>query len=181
MLKKSSKFLETSRLLLEKPKEGQADIIAPLVMDPMVMRYIGNGKTQDREGILKTITTHTQHWGTFGFGFFNIFEKESHEFIGRGGLIHLGLQHDNPEVEVGFILHQRFWGKGYATEIAKALLKWGFENLQLDSIIGVTYKENIASQKVLKKVGMHFRGEEIYPGTDFNSYFFSIDQDSAVC
>ncbi|NGX47472.1 MAG: hypothetical protein K1000chlam3_00846 [Chlamydiae bacterium] len=181
MLKKSNKFLETSRLLLEEPKEENIDMTALLFADPMVMRYIRNGKTLECEEAYKTFLKNQKHWETFGFGNVDVFEKKSDEHIGRGCLVHPAYQHDYPDVEVGYLLHQKFWGKGFATEIARALLKWGFENLQLDTIIGVTCKENIVSQKILKKVGMRFRGEEIYPGTDFKSYFFSVDQDSAVC
>jgi ribosomal-protein-alanine N-acetyltransferase len=172
MLKKPKIQLETPRLFLERPHEGQIDMVAPLLADPLVMRYIGKGMTRTRNEVLECIRRNQKHWETCGFGFFNIFEKKSGEFMGRGGLVHLAHQLNNPEIEIGYMFHQKFWGKGYATEFAKTFLDWGFKELGFKSIVGVTWKENIASQNVLKKAGMHFRGEEIYPGIDFLMHFF---------
>ncbi len=167
--------IETSRLILEKPRAEELPFLAELFADPMVMRYIGNGLPRTTEEAAKSIETNQKHWDAFGFGFWSIFEKGSKEFIGRGGLIHLGFQHEHPEIELGYTLHQKFWGKGYATEIAQSLVKWAKENLKEDHLLGVCYKQNLASQKVLKKIGMQFDREEVYPRTDFKSLFFRLD------
>jgi RimJ/RimL family protein N-acetyltransferase len=142
----------------------------------MVMRYIGMGITRNREDALKAIDTNMKHWEKFGFGFFSIFLKKTHEFVGRGGVIHLAFQDENPEVEIGYLLNQKFWGQGYATEFAKCVLDWAMKNIDVDHFVGVTYKENIASQNVLKKIGLHFDREDIYPRTNFKSLFFRINK-----
>lgn len=168
-------FLETPRLILAKPQVAHFEFAVALFADPSVMRYIGMGLSRNREEASRSIQTNDNHWQKFGFGFCTVFLKETKEFIGRGGLIHLAFQDENPEIEVGYLLHQKFWGHGYATEIAKSVLEWGKKHIDVDHFLGVTYKENIASQHVLKKVGMHFDREDIYPRTNFKSLFFRLD------
>ncbi len=165
-------MIETERLILKKPFEGEIDLVAPLQADPVVMRFIGTGNPRSLVQVQEGLEKNLAHWKAFGHGFWNVFEKTSEEFVGRAGLVHLGYNHQSTEIEVGYHLHQKFWGKGYATELTIALLKWGFQNLDNDYFIGATYKENIASQKVMQKAGMFFEKEDIYPGTDFLSLFY---------
>ncbi|NGX38001.1 MAG: hypothetical protein K1000chlam2_01170 [Chlamydiae bacterium] len=167
-------MIETARLSIKKPEGEQIDFVAPLFANPNVMRHIGSGVTRNRDESLKAIQNNTKHWETFGFGFFNVFEKETGFFVGRAGLFHLAFQHDNPEVEMGFILNEQFWGKGYGTEIAKALFEWGAENLEVDHILAVTYKENTASRNVLEKIGMQFDHEGQYPNVVQKVLYFSV-------
>jgi RimJ/RimL family protein N-acetyltransferase len=71
--------------------------------------------------------------------------------MGRCGLQWLP---DTEEVEVDYILGRAFWGRGFATEAARASLRYGFEELELERVIGISHIENIASQRVLEKLGM---------------------------
>ena len=165
-------MIETKRLILKEPFEGEVDLVAPLQADPMVMRYIWKGTPRSLSDVQGALKRNLVHWEAFGYGFWNVFEKDSGEFVGRAGLLHLAYNPESPDIEVGYHLHQKFWGKGYATEFANALLAWGFEHIDTDHFVGVTWKENTASQNVLKKVGMEFDRELIYPGTDFNSNLY---------
>lgn len=169
-------MIQTSRLILKEPFEGEVDLIAPLQADARVMRFIGMGGARTREQVENSLEKNFAHWKAFGHGFWNVFEKESGEFIGRAGLLHLAYQHNHPEIEVGYLLHEKFWGKGYATELCIVLLDWGFTHLDVDHLIGVAYKENVASQNVMKKAGMKFDREDIYPRTNFMSLFYKIER-----
>jgi RimJ/RimL family protein N-acetyltransferase len=169
------KILTTPRLKLLKEIQNEEELLLPFFADPIVNRFIGEGKLKTPEQVPEILKKHKKHWDAFGHGFLTILDKNTGEFMGRCGLVHLALQHDNPEVEVGYLLYEKFWGKGYATEIARELLRWGFEELGLPSIIGVTRKENKASQNVLKKVGMRPLREDIYPGTKVVCDYFKVD------
>ena len=77
------------------------------------------------------------------------------------GLCGLKFIDDLKEVDIGYRFHRKYWGSGYATESAAACLKHGFEKLSLKKIIGRAMKENIASIKVMEKIGMKFEREEL--------------------
>ena len=77
---------------------------------------------------------------------------------------HDGLFYWKDEVEVDFILGSQFWGQGFATEAGQASLKYGFENLDLDIIVGIVHSDNIASQRVLEKIGMRLMEEKEFFG-----------------
>jgi ribosomal-protein-alanine N-acetyltransferase len=81
--------------------------------------------------------------------------RSSDEVIGVTGLTHLD---DGPEVEVGYRFLNRCWGRGYATEAARASIAYGFSELGLDRIVAVTLPKNIASRRVMEKCGMSFVG-----------------------
>jgi ribosomal-protein-alanine N-acetyltransferase len=91
----------------------------------------------------------------------------------KGGLIGWnGLQYlpETEEVEVGFLLSRAHWGKGLATEGAAASLGYGFERLELESIVGIVHPENAASQRVLEKLGMSRQGAAEYFGMEVYRY-----------
>jgi ribosomal-protein-alanine N-acetyltransferase len=71
---------------------------------------------------------------------------------------------ETDEVEVDFILGTKFWGQGFATEAGQASLQYGFENLDIDIIVGIVHTDNAASQRVLEKIGMRFMEAKAYFG-----------------
>ncbi len=76
-------------------------------------------------------------------------------------------------IEIGYRLHQDFWGLGYATEMSRVLIEYGFDALKLDQIVGITLEENVASQNVLKKIGLRYvRNDRFY---EKDVMFFQID------
>lgn len=178
---KNKVFLETPRVRLCYPEEGDIEVIQELCSDPNVMRYIGNGKTRSLEETQKFFALNNNHIKQFGHGLMTVRHKQTEEFVGRAGIFHLAFQFDHPEIEMGYILSPKFWGQGYATEIATYLVEWAKENLTVPYLLGVTYQENTASQKVLKKVGMEFFREDIYPKTTHKSLFFKLDLHPSVC
>jgi ribosomal-protein-alanine N-acetyltransferase len=99
-----------------------------------------------------------KHQANHGFSSGDIFEKETDTFVGRGGLIYLEMKDDQPDVEIGYILHKQFWGKGYATELARTFLDWGFNNLPVERILASVLPENKNSRHVVEKIGMNYIG-----------------------
>jgi len=171
-------FLQTKRLKVHRPTREDLENYLKLFSDPEVMRYIGNGQTRNLENTKSYLDKAIHHWEKHGFGLGPIFEKETGEFVGDAGLVHLGLDDRNAEIELGYRLKKKFWGKGYATEIARAWIAWGFDHLPLKEIIASVYEENESSRHVLEKVGMSFYKVDIYPGTESQSLFFRILRES---
>lgn len=127
------------------------DDILALRSDPEIMRSAGEGKPR---------TTSQVHQQKHGMRFYSVFQKDHHNFVRQAGLFHLGYDDIQSEIELAYRFHKKFWGKGYATKAAIALVKWGFEHLKLDKIIGAAYPDNISSQNVLKKAGFELQDQK---------------------
>ncbi|MBC7879419.1 MAG: GNAT family N-acetyltransferase [Anaerolineales bacterium] len=93
-----------------------------------------------------------------GFGLWATIYKETGEFIGRCGLLQWTIE-ERPEVEVTYMLSKKYWGQGLGTEIAQALMQYGFEQLKLPRLICCIDKENQASINVATNLGMIFEKE----------------------
>src|SRR5690606_24087857 len=87
-----------------------------------------------------------------GFGRMAVISKETDAFLGFCGL----KRHPDDFVDLGFRFFRKYWDKGYATESSKAIIKHGFNELNLEEIIGRVSNQNMASIRVLRKVGMEF-------------------------
>ena len=98
-----------------------------------------------------------------GFCRWQVVEKSSGEIVGSCGF---GRVAETNEIELGYLLRRKSWGRGFATETAESTLAYGFNNLDFREIIALTDLENIASQKVLEKIGFTKRGIEIYDGEE---------------
>lgn len=162
-------ILETQRLIVKPTSYENLDQVYTLFADPEVMRYVGRG-VKTREETLDYLKKFINHYEKHGFGFGDVYEKESGLFVGRAGLIFLELKDDQPDIEVGYALHKKFWKKGYATELAKAFLDWGFKHLPVNKLVAVIRPENEESRRVLEKSGMHYVGRENCYGTQVAKY-----------
>lgn len=102
-----------------------------------------------------------QHYEKFGYAPYAVEIKDTHEFIGFFGLNHPPFEILNfqpkgfPIVEIGWRLSSKHWGKGYATEAAKAVLHYAFTELNLSEIISFTVVANTKSRRVMEKIGLH--------------------------
>jgi ribosomal-protein-alanine N-acetyltransferase len=149
-------FLETERLSLRVPTLEDYDAIHELVTDLDVMEFIGDGSPSLPDVTAEKLKRDIAHHGKHHFGFNMVYEKATGHFVGQAGLFHLEYNDAQPNVEIGYRLHKAFWRKGYATELAGGMVKWGFSNLPLDRLIAVIDPRNMNSQAVVKKVGMEF-------------------------
>lgn len=147
-------FLETKRLLLKRSEPSELQDWILLRQDPAVMKYIGDVKTKEEiENFFFDVVVpyHKKH----GLGFCSVFEKETGYFIGQAGLFHIDYDDTQEDIEVAYRFREKFWGKGYATELANALIKFGFSNLPVKKLVGFAWLGNTASSQVLQKAGMH--------------------------
>jgi RimJ/RimL family protein N-acetyltransferase len=152
------KELETARLLLRPWREEDLDAYARICADPEVMRYMSGTMTRDQAA--QQLERWIRHWEERGFGLWAVEEKATRVFIGRIGLLyHDDWPEDEHKTEVGWLLDRSYWGRGLATEGALASLRYGFEDLGLERIISITKPANLASRRVMEKVGLTYRGE----------------------
>ena len=162
--------IETARLRLRIPHIKDTAALHSLWHDPEVTKYIPIILYNTEEEIRDFLTRVKQRWGERGFGMLTVTAKENDEMIGYCGLQYLN---DGTEVEVYYGFSRDSWDQGFATEAAKAVLRFGFEEVGLEAIAGVTQPGNTASQKVLEKIGLkkHSENRKFY---DTECAYFNI-------
>ena len=166
-------ILETTRLLLRPVTSADLDGFAAMNADPDVMRYIGEGKPQTREQTHLCIYTILEHWEQHGFGLYTIVDKVTRAYIGFCGLQYLD---NTSEIEIGYRLAQQFWGTGLATEAAKASLRQGFDEFGLNRIVAVVQPGNLASQRVVEKIGLRYVKDARFYKTDVKYYAITREE-----
>ena len=151
-------ILETKRLILKQPTLSDFDDLLQLRTDPKVMQYIGTGDIQTENQVKEFIENSKHYFDDYGLGFYSVFEKETNDFIGQAGLFHLGFNFNQPDIELAYRLHIKHWKKGYATELATALIEYGFNKLSLPKIVAMVHPKNDRSRRVMEKAGMLYHG-----------------------
>lgn len=145
------KILETSRLYFKRFSAEDAAEMYRLNLDPEVVRYTGDRAFASIDEA-KTFIQNYDHYDRYGYGRWSIFLKSNKQYLGWCGLKY----HDEGYVDIGFRFHKAHWGKGYATESAQAALSLGFNVLGLKEIVGRVAEDNLASIRVLEKLGMEY-------------------------
>jgi len=146
--------MQTERLILRPFTLDDAEEYFPLVSHPDILRYTGEtpvSSLDDARHIL--FTRPLQDYATYGFGRMACIEKATGKLIGFSGLKFL---EDLKEVDVGYRFLPHYWGKGFATESAIALIEDGTREHNIERIIGLVESENNGSINVLKKLGLKF-------------------------
>ncbi|MCC3439065.1 MAG: N-acetyltransferase [Oscillatoriales cyanobacterium] len=148
-----SRQIETPRLYLRQFTPDDLDELYRIYSDAEVMKYLSEG-VRNKEETAADLFQIIGDWEKHGFGLWAVVNKQNNQLIGDGGLRFLG---KTPEVEVGYVLAKAYWGKGLASEVAAATLKYGFEVLKLDKVVAVADTENRSSRRVMEKVGMKYQ------------------------
>jgi RimJ/RimL family protein N-acetyltransferase len=142
---------ETARLILRPPVAEDLDGWAELMADPVAARYIGGVMT--RAQAWRAMATMTGSWTLNGFGMFSVIEKDTGLWVGRVGP---WMPEGWPGTEVGWGLHPRAWGKGYAVEAAEAAIDFAVDELGWTRIVHCIDPDNEGSRKVAERVGSRF-------------------------
>jgi RimJ/RimL family protein N-acetyltransferase len=155
-------ILETHRLMLREFTLDDAQIFYKLNLNPNVIKYTGNSAFKDIDEAKRFLENYSDYKDN-GFGRWAVLNKSTDEFLGW-----CGLKYDKylDETDIGFRFFENFWNQGFATESAKACIDYGFEKLQLTTIIGRAMKENAASIKVLEKIGLHYAKDFDFDGQE---------------
>ncbi len=148
-------FLETDRLALRRLTAGDVDHLVELDSDPAVMRFLSGGAPTPRDVIEHEILPRflRSYERYDGYGVWAAIEKSTGVFLGwfsfrppAGG--------GPDEAALGYRLRQSAWGKGYATEGVRALIRKGFTELGVQRVSATTYQDNLASRRVMEKAGL---------------------------
>lgn len=145
--------IETERLLLRMFRAEDSETIYKLFNDADVQKHLSPANRRTREQIKVTLKNFVSRWDERGFGVWCVTEKKSAKVIGYCGF---QLFDEMPEIEIIFAFLKNFWGKGFATEAAKACLRFWFEELTSDEIFAASSPKNIAALQVLEKIGMRY-------------------------
>ena len=156
---------KSNRLLLRPHSEADLDIETEIGTDPEVMKYVGNVEAEDE--IARNMPKYTKRCAGGCIGVWCVIEQLTMEKLGTAILLPLPIEEEDTnwnlvvgdelpdcEIEIGYMLKRSAWGKGYATEATKRLLKFAFEETPLQEIVATTDPQNIASQRVLEKCGL---------------------------
>lgn len=149
-------IIETKRLLLKPYSMEDLEDYYSLMSNPIVWTYSTNTPHENilqSEQQLKEILTRYEH---SCIGFYALFEKTENVYIGEAGILSINRIADR--CVIGYNLLPDYWGKGYATEIAKSLIEYAFDELQVERVEALAHKSNMASCKVLEKSGMYLDG-----------------------
>lgn len=157
--------LETERLILRKFEEADAERMFLMDSHPEVMKYIGIPPLSDIRETEKIIAMILQQYKDHGVGRLAVIEKKSNLLIGWSGLKLLTQEVNGYKnvFDLGYRLLPEYWGKGYASESAKASLDFGFNGLKIDIIYAHAHSENHASNHVLRKLGFRKTGDFTEP------------------
>jgi len=152
--------LRTERLLLRRWRSDDLDALAAIDGDAEVMRYIGDGSVRDREQTATALANFEQRWAEQGFGLFAAEDRVSGALAGWVGLaVPTFLPEVLPAVEIGWRLARPFWGRGLATEGARAVLEYVFTELDRSHVISLIHPDNAASIAVATRLGETKQGE----------------------
>lgn len=172
----SFKDLETERLLLRRVSESDANEVMELRGNPETMKFVPRPLVTIREEALAHITMiEDKIVNNIGINW-AITVKGNPKLIGIIG--HYKIQPENHRCEIGYMILPQYNGQGIVTEAVKALLIYGFDDLQMHSIEAVIDPSNLASARVLQKSGFvkeaHFIENEYYNGKFYDSVIYSL-------
>ncbi len=152
---KDEVFLTTERLVLRQFTTADVDLLVELDSDPAVMHFITGGRSTPRREIEREVLPHFLAFydQPGGYGFWAAVDKRSGDFL---GWFHFRPATGSPpdEPELGYRLRQATWGKGYATEGAKALIDEGFTRQDVNRVVAQTLAVHVASRRVMEKAGL---------------------------
>lgn len=159
-MKNATDSLTTPRLRLRRFTPYDLDFLLRINSDEHVMRYAGGVKTRRQTEELLEVRILRYYADNPGLGVWVTVEQASGADIGMHLLNNI---HGESFIQVGYLLLPQYWGRGYATEMCRAVLRYGFAELRLPQIVAITDRDNAASQRVLGKAGLRRNGERAFP------------------
>ena len=166
--------LETERLRLRPLALDDLDAIASFYADPEVIRYLGVGRPMSRTDSERSVQRMVRSWDLDGFGQFAVERKEDGAVVGRCGFLvweaatltaTTEAEATGPiELEIGYALGRPYWGRGYATEAARAVRDHALGPMGRERLIAFIRHDNVRSRRVAEKLGMHHERDVVLMG-----------------
>ena len=148
--------LETERLILRKMAPDDAEAVFAYASDPEVSRYTlweRHRSIEDSRAFLELVIQKYENGGEPDWG---IIYRGDHRFVGACGLVNWEAEH--ARAEAGFVLSREYWGSGLMPEAVRAMIRFGFEAMNLNRIEARCIAENVASARVMEKAGIPYEG-----------------------
>ncbi len=172
----SNTILETQRLVLRRLKMDDLEALFALYSDEETRQYFPEKTLNLEQTKLELEWFLNGHPSYPELGLWATIYKPTGGFIGRCGLLPWTIESSH-EVEVSYLIDKAFWGQGLATEAARAILEYGFGDLNLSRLICLIDPENIASKRVAEKIGMRLeRKVDGIDGDDFPTLIYAISK-----
>lgn len=153
--------IETPRLQLRRFNRNDLDELALIFSDPLVLKYLSPNRAATREETHTALLSIIRHWKRHGYGRWAVIHQATQKLIGYGGL-----RCFDGTPELVYLLARPYWGCGFATELARGCLEYGFMHHGFERIIALTRPDNLASRHVMEKIGLNY---------ERNDKFFDID------
>ena len=174
MIQSNTVIVETDRLVVRLFRHSDVNAMNRVFGDPEVMRF-GNGvQTSEwvRNWLCRCLENYRQK---SGIGPWAVIEKSSEEAIGYCGLFYFPNVCGQPETEIGYRLARSYWGRGYATETARAVLNYAFNILRLPRLISIIDPLNVRSIRVAEKLGMRYEKDVMLEGYTYPDNVYAIE------
>jgi [ribosomal protein S5]-alanine N-acetyltransferase len=166
----------TARLRLEPIEPKHAEDLLRLFQDPAVAEWYGEW-TLDKAR--HEATRIAGAWETTGVHKWIAYDRGTGELVGRGGLSRAHIA-GRDRLEIGWVLHRKFWGHGYATEIGRAGLAFAFEELDADEVVSYTEARNTRSRAVMERLGFRYIQDFTPEGDDEPFAFYVLSRPSVT-
>jgi RimJ/RimL family protein N-acetyltransferase len=174
--------VETERMLLRRFTAEDSGLLAALYGDPRVMRFITLQPPSLAEVESKILPKYLREYRELpdGLGSFAAIERRTEQMAGRFSLRPANSYGLAGGIELGYRLYPAFWGRGLATEGARALIAMAFERLHLDRVVATTMADNAGSWRVLEKCGLrrvktfHYPDAGLMPGAEHGDFIYEL-------
>ena len=167
-------IVETERLVLRYQRASDSAFLVALWSDPKVTRHMGGPR--DRGWLAAVFEETVADPYAEKYDLWPVVERETGDVVGHCGLLEKDVE-GKAEVELTYVLAVSAWGKGYATEIGRALKRYAFEERGVERLIALIGPENAVSERVAVKVGMRFERELSRPGGDVRKMYVVTRED----
>jgi len=167
--------IETDRLILRRVRPGDAALQHRLLNAPEMMRHLGGPKSLEEIEIRhgRIMESYANH----GFGFMMLIEQASGELVGHAGMkrVDNALAPNPGDHEIGWVVRQDRWRRGYAHEAMRGVIGWAFQTLGAPHLVALTSDANVASWKLIEKLGMKRRRD-----LDFDDPAFRPEENPTI-
>lgn len=164
-------IIQTDRLVFREFTQADIDKLFLLLSDTIVMKHCLG--PMDITGVQKWLDIAIECYKKYGYDYWAVYERYTNTFIGQIGILNQEIDGKREEC-LAFMIGQKYWNKGYATEGAIACINYAFKSLKLERLIATVEPENLQSICVLKKIGMKYVGEINY--INKKVYIYSINK-----
>ncbi len=166
---------ETERLRAYRLRPGHFALLLAMHQDPITMATLGGVRSEEQTR--DYMQRFLEHWQENGFGMWLLYDRDQH-FVGRTALRRMELD-GQMEVEVGCALLAPFWNKGLASEIVRALVELAFLRLGLPNVVGFALPSNVASIRILQKLGFRYEKDIVHADRRHVLYRFTREEFAA--